>query len=256
MGLKLVRLAIFPALAMVGMSTLAAQSGSLPMLRLVSATVGPVSIIPGANGISQTVEAYNAGAGTLLLSVSSSVPWITPSVGTPRAYAGRDPRYRRADGKQKRARAGVIRFYGLADPVGAGNDRYRSNGGAHQAEHGQRPGLSRERAHPYHSQSGKNCQTNEFKAHHYTPFLTYSNLTDADQGRERRHFRHARSGRINPSTFYSYSIPKTRQQPFPLHLRLTKPKIKPTRDRCARERKPWTTAGGFCWGIEGLDCVI
>ncbi len=85
MGLKLVRLAIFPALAMVGMSTLAAQSGSLPMLRLVSATVGPVSIIPGANGISQTVEAYNAGAGTLLLSVSSSVPWITPSVGTPRA---------------------------------------------------------------------------------------------------------------------------------------------------------------------------
>jgi adhesin/invasin len=85
MGLKLVRLAILSALAMGGLGTLAAQSGSLPMLRLVSATVGPVSIVPGANGINQTVEAYNAGAGTLSLSVSSSVAWITPSVGAPRA---------------------------------------------------------------------------------------------------------------------------------------------------------------------------
>jgi len=85
MDLKLVRLAIFSAFAMGGLGTLAAQSGSLPMLRLVSATVGPVSIAAGANGINQTVEAYNAGAGTLSLSVSSSVAWITPSVGTPRA---------------------------------------------------------------------------------------------------------------------------------------------------------------------------
>lgn len=51
------------------------------MLRLVTATVGPLSIAPGANGTNQTVQAYNAGDGTLAPSVSSSVSWITPSVG-------------------------------------------------------------------------------------------------------------------------------------------------------------------------------
>jgi len=55
------------------------------MLRLVSATVGPVSIAAGSNGINQTVEAYNAGDGTLSLSVSSSATWIVPSVGAVRA---------------------------------------------------------------------------------------------------------------------------------------------------------------------------
>jgi len=52
-----------------------------PMLRLSSATVGPLSIAAGANGINQTVMAYNIGGGTLAPTVSSSVPWITPSVG-------------------------------------------------------------------------------------------------------------------------------------------------------------------------------
>ncbi len=60
------------------------------MLRLVSATVGPISITPGANGVNQTVEAYNAGDGTLSLSVlvlarSSPESWLTASVGAPRA---------------------------------------------------------------------------------------------------------------------------------------------------------------------------
>jgi uncharacterized protein (TIGR03437 family) len=54
------------------------------MLRVVTATVGPLPIAPGSNGASQTVETYNAGDGTLSLSVSSSVPWITPSVGAAR----------------------------------------------------------------------------------------------------------------------------------------------------------------------------
>jgi len=56
------------------------------MLRLVSATVGPVSIIPGANGVNQTVEAYNAGDGTLAPAVSmpSSVTWLSASVGAAR----------------------------------------------------------------------------------------------------------------------------------------------------------------------------
>jgi len=51
------------------------------MLRLVSTTVGPVSIAAAANGSAQTVEAYNAGDGTLTLTASSSVPWIVPTVG-------------------------------------------------------------------------------------------------------------------------------------------------------------------------------
>jgi len=54
-----------------------------PMLRLVSATVGPIAIVPGANGINQTVEAYNAGdASALSLTVSSSATWLTPNVGS------------------------------------------------------------------------------------------------------------------------------------------------------------------------------
>lgn len=51
------------------------------MLRLSSATVGPLSIAAGANGVNQTVVAYNIGGGTLAPVVSSSVSWITPSVG-------------------------------------------------------------------------------------------------------------------------------------------------------------------------------
>jgi uncharacterized protein (TIGR03437 family) len=57
------------------------------MLRLVSATVGPIAIAPGANGINQTVEAYNAGDGTLSLSVSSSASWLTANVGSVAACA-------------------------------------------------------------------------------------------------------------------------------------------------------------------------
>jgi uncharacterized protein (TIGR03437 family) len=81
MALKLVRCAIFSVMALGGFGTL----GATPMLRLVSATVGPLSIAPGSNGINQTVEAYNAGDGTLSLSVSSSATWLTPSVGAARA---------------------------------------------------------------------------------------------------------------------------------------------------------------------------
>jgi uncharacterized protein (TIGR03437 family) len=51
------------------------------MLRLVSTTVGPASIAAGSNGLPQVVEAYNAGDGTLPLTVSSSQPWAVPAVG-------------------------------------------------------------------------------------------------------------------------------------------------------------------------------
>ena len=53
-----------------------------PRLRLVSSTVGPVSIAQGANGASQTVEIYNGGDGFLSPKLSSSVSWIGTSSGT------------------------------------------------------------------------------------------------------------------------------------------------------------------------------
>lgn len=55
------------------------------MLRLVSSTIGPVSIPAGTSSSSQTVEAYNSGDGLLALSVSSSVSWITATAGSARA---------------------------------------------------------------------------------------------------------------------------------------------------------------------------
>ena len=63
----------------------AAGLQAAPRLRLVSSTVGPVSIAQGANGALQTVEAYNALDGALNLSLSSSVSWIGASVGAQRA---------------------------------------------------------------------------------------------------------------------------------------------------------------------------
>ena len=58
-----------------------------PKLRLVTTTVGPVTIAAGSNGPAQTVEAYNTGDGALSLSLSvpSSVGWLGASVGAPRA---------------------------------------------------------------------------------------------------------------------------------------------------------------------------
>lgn len=55
------------------------------MLRLVSSTVGPITVAAGAAGPAQTVEAYNAGDGSLSLSVSSSATWLVPTVQASRA---------------------------------------------------------------------------------------------------------------------------------------------------------------------------
>src|SRR5690348_7905539 len=46
-----------------------------PKLRLSASTVGPLSIAQGTNGATQTVEAYNAGDGSLGLALKSSVSW-------------------------------------------------------------------------------------------------------------------------------------------------------------------------------------
>jgi len=62
------------------------------MLRLVSTTVGPVSVAVGAAGGTQTVEAYNAGDGALNLTATPTDPatgkpsaWLAVSVGAQRA---------------------------------------------------------------------------------------------------------------------------------------------------------------------------
>src|ERR1022692_878560 len=58
-----------------------------PMLRLVTSVVGPVPVAAGGSAPPQTVESYNAGDGSLSLTVTvpSSVTWLVPSVGSVRA---------------------------------------------------------------------------------------------------------------------------------------------------------------------------
>ena len=55
------------------------------MLRLVSSTVGPITVGAGSAGPAQIVEAYNAGDGSLSLSVSSTLSWLGASVQASRA---------------------------------------------------------------------------------------------------------------------------------------------------------------------------
>ena len=76
------------ALAVAGLLGTAGLSAA-PRLRLVSSTVGPVSIAQGSNGSAQTVEAYNAADGSLNLSLTPSVSWIAGTVGAQRACSSR-----------------------------------------------------------------------------------------------------------------------------------------------------------------------
>ncbi len=61
------------------------MAGAAPMLRLTASTVGPISVAAGSAGPSETVEAYNAGDGSLLLSATSSATWLAASVQASRA---------------------------------------------------------------------------------------------------------------------------------------------------------------------------
>lgn len=60
-----------------------------PKLRLTETAIGPVPVALGSNGPARTVEAYNAGDGTLSLSVSSSASWASATVGAPRSCSRR-----------------------------------------------------------------------------------------------------------------------------------------------------------------------
>jgi uncharacterized protein (TIGR03437 family) len=55
-----------------------------PRLRLAETTIGPVSVTAGANGPTRTIDATNAGSGSLSLSASASVPWIAATIGASR----------------------------------------------------------------------------------------------------------------------------------------------------------------------------
>jgi len=55
------------------------------MLRLVSSTVGPIAVPQGAAGPAQTVEAYNAGDGSLSLAAAFSASCLVPTIQAARA---------------------------------------------------------------------------------------------------------------------------------------------------------------------------
>src|SRR5690242_15754729 len=56
-----------------------------PQLRLSNSVVGPVSISPGANGPTQTLQARNIGDGTLALTLAVEPPatWLAATLGAP-----------------------------------------------------------------------------------------------------------------------------------------------------------------------------
>jgi uncharacterized protein (TIGR03437 family) len=58
----------------------AAALMATPQLRLAATTVGPLNIAVGQNGTTQNVAATNIGDGSLSLTASSNVPWITATI--------------------------------------------------------------------------------------------------------------------------------------------------------------------------------
>ena len=85
MGIKFRRFFPIAAIPLCFVSTLLAA----PKLRLSTAAVGPVAVAQGSNAPTQTVEAYNAGDGSLSLSLTSSATWLSVSAGSPRNCATR-----------------------------------------------------------------------------------------------------------------------------------------------------------------------
>jgi uncharacterized protein (TIGR03437 family) len=85
LGLRRVSLPIFLLLTSIP------HLKAAPRLRLSAAAVGPISVVAGSNGPRQEIEAFNIGDGALNLRVSSSVPWIVPTVGAQRSCSLRGP---------------------------------------------------------------------------------------------------------------------------------------------------------------------
>src|SRR5260370_35813261 len=66
--------------------TLVVSANADPKLRLTKTAV-EVSIAVGSNGPAQTVDAFNAGDGSLAPQVSSTAKWAIPSIGEVHACA-------------------------------------------------------------------------------------------------------------------------------------------------------------------------
>src|ERR1700731_645262 len=79
--LSRIRFLIHCAVFLGAASTLLAS----PKLRLSSATIGPLLIAVGQKGATQSVDAANAGDGSLNLTASSNVTWIAASIAAPHA---------------------------------------------------------------------------------------------------------------------------------------------------------------------------
>jgi uncharacterized protein (TIGR03437 family) len=77
-GLK----SVFPPFVFLIFSNTILQAA--PMLRLSSATIGPLAVASAGVTNNQTLEAFNAGDGSLNLKVDSSAPWITTTMGAQR----------------------------------------------------------------------------------------------------------------------------------------------------------------------------
>jgi uncharacterized protein (TIGR03437 family) len=80
MNLRL-QTSIFSAAAL--LLTLGSGLSAASRLQLSANSIGPIYVTPDTNGPPQTVQASNAGTGTLNLSVLSSASWLVGALGTP-----------------------------------------------------------------------------------------------------------------------------------------------------------------------------
>jgi uncharacterized protein (TIGR03437 family) len=86
MGVRPLRLAGFVVLAGWSAGVVCAE----PALRLSSAALGPLSIALNSDGPPQLLEAYNAGDGSLNLTVQADVSWLAPAAGAARPCTARE----------------------------------------------------------------------------------------------------------------------------------------------------------------------
>lgn len=62
----------------------AVTASATPRLVVTPTTLGPIFVPTGSNGATQTLEAYNAGDGTLVVSATTSSSWLTATIGATR----------------------------------------------------------------------------------------------------------------------------------------------------------------------------
>jgi uncharacterized protein (TIGR03437 family) len=82
-GSTLIRKSVIISLAF------AAALSAAPQLQLSTTSIGPLHVLPGVSGPTQSVDAYNAGSGTLNLTTIVSAPWLSANVGALKACTTR-----------------------------------------------------------------------------------------------------------------------------------------------------------------------